>query len=101
MEVLKLKAVFGIQDFIHFVKNLRYHHGNEFSPDVVMKCLEENFNGVEPDVFNKICASFLRAVSDHNIYTYVPGVDCMYVPGGDCTYVPGVDCTYVPGVDCM
>ena len=64
MEDSKLKAVFGIQDFIHFVKNLRYHHGDEFSPDVVKKCLEENFNGVEPDVFNKICASFLRAVSD-------------------------------------
>ena len=64
MEDSKLKAMFGIQDFIHFVKNLHYHHGDEFSPDVVIKCLEENFNGVEPDVFNKICTYFLRAVSD-------------------------------------
>ena len=71
MENPKLKAVFGIQDFIHFVKNLHRHRGDMFSPQVVLKSLEENFNAVEPDIFNKICVPFLRAVSHYWLLNYI------------------------------
>lgn len=58
-----LKKFFGLRDFIHFISYLRRNREQMLSPELVMKALERNFNGVKPEVFERICTYFLSAVS--------------------------------------
>ena len=51
---------FGLRDFIYFVSYLRRHRDQMFTPQLVMKALERNFNGSKD--FNMICNSFLSEV---------------------------------------
>ena len=58
-----LKRFFGLRDFIHFISYLRRNRMEMLSPQLVMKALERNFNGVGKEDFQYICKVFLRAVS--------------------------------------
>ena len=55
---------FGLRDFIHFVNYLRRKKdlGQVLSPQIVMQALERNFNGCEPEEFEKICKRFFKAI---------------------------------------
>ena len=63
MEDNELNKFFGLRDFIHFISYLRRNREQMLSPELVMKALERNFNGVKPEVFRRICSHFLSAVS--------------------------------------
>ena len=56
---------FGLRDFIHFVNYLRRKKdsGQVLSPQIVMQALERNFNGFEPDEFEKIHRRFFMAIN--------------------------------------
>ena len=56
----KFSQYFGLRDFIYFVSYLRRHRDQVFTPQLVMKALERNFNGSKD--FNMICNSFLSEV---------------------------------------
>lgn len=59
-----LAKFFGLRDFIHFINYIQYKRdtGESFNPQLVMKALERNFNGCEPDEFEQVCATFLCAI---------------------------------------
>ena len=59
----ELKKFFGLRDFIHFISYLRRNRDQMLSPELVMKALERNFNGVKPEVFKGICNHILSSVS--------------------------------------
>ena len=62
---------FGLRDFIHFISYLRRKReldrtGQDLdcriTPQLVIRALERNFNGCEPELFEKVCNEFLQAI---------------------------------------
>jgi hypothetical protein len=64
MENKEFKKFFGLRDFIHFVGYIRRHLGDstELAPDLVLRALERNFNGVGPEEFKCIANRFLSRI---------------------------------------
>lgn len=64
MEKKVFAKFFGLRDFIHFVNYLRRKKdmGQVLTPQIVMQALERNFNGCEPNEFEKICKGFFKAI---------------------------------------
>lgn len=59
----KFRHFFGLRDFIHFISYLKRKRKEMLSPQLVMKALERNFNGVSKKDFDAIAKIFLHRVS--------------------------------------
>jgi hypothetical protein len=59
---LEFGKMFGLRDFIHFVRYFKRQSADHktfmFSPEILMRALERNFNGVPIDSFRRICEQF-------------------------------------------
>ena len=64
MRDTRFKNFFGLRDFIHFIGYIRRHRGSstDLTPDLVLKALERNFNGVDPKNFRFIANTFLSKI---------------------------------------
>ena len=59
----KYRKFFGLRDFIHFISYLKRKQDWMLSPQLVVKALERNFNGLSKKDFDFICQLFLQGVS--------------------------------------
>lgn len=68
MNMEEFQCFFGLRDFIHFISYLRRKRMEMISPQLVMKALERNFNGVKSKQFRTICDIFLKVVSMTDVF---------------------------------
>ena len=71
MENPKLRKFFGLRDFIHFISYLRQNRDQMLTPQLAMKALERNFNGVDQKTFDSISKLFLKSVSSYECISLV------------------------------
>ena len=64
MEDERFEKFFGLRDFIHFIGYIRRHRGSstDLTPELVLKALERNFNGVDAGSFKSIANCFLSKI---------------------------------------
>jgi hypothetical protein len=69
----RFENFFGLRDFIHFIGYIRRHRGSstELTPDLVLKAVERNFNGIDSENFQFIANTFLSKIS-HSLTSVKP-----------------------------
>ena len=73
MEDERFEKFFGLRDFIHFIGYIRRHRGSstDLTPELVLKALERNFNGVDAESFKSIANCFLSKIG-HSLASLKP-----------------------------